>query len=383
MVMGRSLSGAADAAAIDRLHAIGVELTQETPGHLDRYLLATGERVAVVQIVDDHSVVLQSSVAAPAEPLVDPGSVSSMPSAALHSPREAETRLIAARFIVSGRDYVVIVGAGESTMHRATKLVATGAVVGVPVMALVAGLVTYVLVDRPLRAVRRAQDSQRQFVSDASHELRSPLATITAALELWHAHPELADGAMIGETILPEAHRMDSLLSDLLFLARSDETGTDRASGGLAVRDSDVDLDDVVADEVNRVRGSVGVAVRMQVTPVRVQGDREKLGRAVRNVIDNACRYAGSRVSIEVGREGSFAFVRIADDGPGIPQAERQRIFERFTRLEGDRDRSAGGAGLGLAIVWEVMAAHRGSVVVDDHSPGTVFTLRLPISQSQ
>jgi signal transduction histidine kinase len=217
------------------------------------------------------------------------------------------------------------------------------------------------------------QAAQRRFVSDASHELRSPLATITAALELAQGRPELLDRSLIDESLLPEAHRLHRLVEDLLLLARSDEQFELR-------KEVDVDLDDITDAEADRVRAITGLTVSTQIMHVRVTGDPRALSRLVRNLVDNAIRHANSTIRLECHRSRTHASIVVADDGPGVPPAERRRVFDRFVRLDSPRAREAGGAGLGLAIVAQIAEAHHGSIEVSESpSGGACFVLRLPL----
>lgn len=198
-----------------------------------------------------------------------------------------------------------------------------------------------------LARIEAGPAAQRRFVGDASHELRSPLATVITALDLAATRPGVLEPAVVQHTLLPEAHRMRQLVEDLLLLARADERG-------LPLRITDVDLDDVGGAEAHRLRSLGTVRVACTVHPVRVRGDATELGRVVRNLADNAARHARSSVSLSVSeQEASTAVVVVSDDGPGVPEPERERIFERFVRLDTDRARTAGGSGLGLAIVSE------------------------------
>ncbi|MCL2535054.1 MAG: HAMP domain-containing histidine kinase, partial [Nocardiaceae bacterium] len=214
--------------------------------------------------------------------------------------------------------------------------------------------------------------TQRRFVSDASHELRSPLATITAALELAHSKPELVDAALVDDTLLPEARRMRDLLEDLLTLARADEQG-------LTATATDVDLDDILFAEAARCRALPGIAVRTQIAPTRVHGDPGQLARMVRNLVDNAVRHAHNEIRLECRIHDGSAVITVQDDGPGVPEAQRARIFERFVRLDSPRTRDGGGTGLGLAIVSEIVAVHRGTVTVTEpEGGGARFVVALP-----
>jgi signal transduction histidine kinase len=213
-----------------------------------------------------------------------------------------------------------------------------------------------------------AQGVQRRFVADASHELRSPLATIATGLEL------MQNGTVDGSTVTAlrgETSRLNKLVEGLILLARADERG-------LHPRREEVDLDEVA--ELERGRPTDGAVVaEVRAVPVRVIGDRGQLARVVRNLVDNARRHARSRVLVTVGRDGDTAVIEVSDDGPGVPAAERARVFERFVRLDDARARSDGGSGLGLAIVAEVVAAHGGSVeVTDAPGGGALFRVRMP-----
>ena len=217
--------------------------------------------------------------------------------------------------------------------------------------------------------------AQQRFVSDASHELRSPLSTITTALELAHRRPDLLDDALIEDALLPEARRMRQLIEDLLILARSDESELEKF--GIVV---DVDLDDILFAEQKRIDGISAVTVAAAVAPVRVSGDPRALTRMVRNLVDNAVRHAETLVYLECSEAGNEAHIVIEDDGPGIPEAERERIFGRFVRLDQPRSRQGGGSGLGLAIASEIVAAHHGTISVNERvGGGSRFEVTIPV----
>jgi signal transduction histidine kinase len=215
---------------------------------------------------------------------------------------------------------------------------------------------------------------QRALVSDAAHELRSPLASIRLQLEVALGHPERQEWRETAEGVLEDTLRLARLAEDLLALARLDERG-----GALARREP-VDLDDLLRQTVDRyaeARVSVSV-VESAAEPVVVRGDAVDLGRVLTNLIDNAVRHAASKVRVSVGTAGGHAVLSIADDGHGIPEADRERVFNRFTRLDTARSRDDGGAGLGLAIVRETVRAHGGNVWLEDAMPGLRAVVHLP-----
>ncbi len=227
--------------------------------------------------------------------------------------------------------------------------------------------------NRMLERLEAAQHRQRRFVSDASHELRSPVATIRHHAEIALAHPERTSLPELAETVLAEDLRVQALVEDLLLLARSDE-------GTLGRGRQEVDVDDVVLDEARRLR--VAAAHRVdsgQVSGGRVVGDPAQLARLVRNLGDNAARHARSQVALGVREVDGWVVLTVDDDGPGIAEDDRARVFERFVRLDEARSRDGGGAGLGLAIVAEVAAAHAGSVAaLTGPLGGARIEVRLP-----
>jgi signal transduction histidine kinase len=217
--------------------------------------------------------------------------------------------------------------------------------------------------NRMLDRLEQAQARQQRFVSDASHELRSPVASIRQHAEVARAHPDRMRVEDLAETVLAEDLRVQRLVEDLLLLARLDERP------GLGRRA--VDLDDLVFEEADRLRHETGLHIdSTAVSAGRVEGDRAALRRALRNLGDNAGRHAHGRVALSLAeRDGSVALT-VDDDGSGIPEAERERVLERFVRLDEARDRDAGGSGLGLAIVAEVVRAHGGTVTITDSALG-------------
>lgn len=218
-----------------------------------------------------------------------------------------------------------------------------------------------------LAALEASVERQRRFVADASHELRSPIASLRTQLEVGAAHPELLDvpGA-VEDTV-----RLQQLAADLLLLARLD--AGERPGGAV------VDMGRLLREEVAQRSGDrVTVSVDAGEGP-EVTGARGQLARVVGNLLDNAQRHAATEVAAAVRAERGRVVLTVADDGEGVPPAERERIFERFVRLDDARTRDDGGAGLGLAIARDVARRHGGTLTVRS-SPrgGALFELRLP-----
>ncbi|MFE9040710.1 sensor histidine kinase [Streptomyces sp. NPDC007818] len=239
-----------------------------------------------------------------------------------------------------------------------------------------------------LAALEASVERRRRFVADASHELRSPIASLRTQLEVGVAHPELLDlpGA-VADTV-----RLQNLASDLLLLARLDADehparesfdlgGLLRAAVGRRAGDRipvDVDTDGLETDGAGTsapgasgVEGAGGTA--------RVAGSRGRVARVIGNLLDNAQRHARTVVAVQVRAEGAWVVLRVDDDGPGVPEADRERVFERFVRLDDARSRDEGGAGLGLAIARDIARAHGGDLTLTEApSGGARFEFRLP-----
>jgi signal transduction histidine kinase len=220
-----------------------------------------------------------------------------------------------------------------------------------------------------------AQQRQRRLVSDTAHELRSPIASIRAQLEVALDHPGQQDWPQTAQDVLADTLRLSSLAEDLLVLARLDEHQVRPAAG------RSVDLAVLVTEEAERSAGGrVPVTARIA-GPCVVTGDAEGLRRLLRNLIDNAMRYAKSGVEVAARREDEEAVLTVSDDGPGIPAADRERAFDRFVRLDDARSRDetqTGGAGLGLAIVRAIARTHGGSAYLEGGTPGLRAVVRLP-----
>ncbi|MGV9312015.1 sensor histidine kinase [Streptomyces sp. NPDC003691] len=310
-----------------------------------------------------------------------------------------------------GRTVTVYAGAPLAVEEHAVESVREAMLAGLPVLLLVVGSVTWLVTRRALRPVEgiRAEmaaitasedlsrrvpepatrdevarlarttnetlaaletsvERQRRFVADASHELRSPIASLRTQLEVGEAHPELLDvpGA-VADTV-----RLQQLAADLLLLARLD--------AGEKPGRARVDLAALAREQLSQRAGRDRVPVEAAAADgVEVLGSAGQLARVLGNLLDNAERHAAGAVTLSVRREGADAVLAVGDDGAGVPVAERERIFERFVRLDDARTRDEGGAGLGLAIARDVAVRHGGTLTVGE-SPtgGALFVLRLP-----
>ena len=324
--------------------------------------------------------------------------------------------LVVATTAAHGR--TVVFGQSMDPVDEPTRTLVTLLAIGLPVLLLVVGATTWRLVGRalvPVDAIReqvdaisataldrrvpepstrdevgrlaatmnrmldrlqKAQLRERRFVADASHELRSPIAAIRQHAEVALAHPELADG--LAGVARAESLRMQALVDDLLLLAQADEHRSD-------LRRRPVDVDDLVLAEAHRLRdaGTAEVDTR-GVSAARIDGDPVALRRMLRNLVDNAVRHACRRIGLLLYEQDGWAVLHVDDDGPGIPVADRSRVFERFVRLDDARVNVDGGSGgLGLAIVAEVVAAHGGEVQIGDApSGGARVTVRIPLLTS-
>jgi signal transduction histidine kinase len=225
-----------------------------------------------------------------------------------------------------------------------------------------------------LERLEAAQTRQARFVSDASHELRTPIAVIRHELEIALQTTGTEHWAAVGADVLDEDLRMERLVDDLLFIARHERERTDHAATGVLV-----DVDDVVLTETRR--GAITKTVDITgVSAGQIRGKPDEIARVIRNLLDNALRHARTTVALHVASGGGSVVVDVDDDGPGVPEADRDRVFERFARLDDSRTRTSGGSGLGLAIVGEIVADHHGTVTVT-RSPslgGARFTVTLP-----
>ncbi len=412
----RYLLAGVDDATAGRVRSIASALSTTSPDGLDVALLATNQRVIAIQLVGPNGDVVKRGGATPTTPLVPVNRFDSHLLRGLSDDEVAkdDMRVSGQRVDTPHGSYTIIVGGGSEAVEATARTVALLLACGAPIIVGVAAAATYRLVRRSLQSVdairsrvseisasdlaervpvpgssdeisalavtmndmlarlEASHRAQQRFVGDASHELRSPLTTIISGLEAAQDHPELLNTGLASTTLLPEAHRMQTLIDDLLLLARADEQR-------LVTRTKEVSVAEVAETEVARARQHAGCAIESVITPVRIVGDSAAISRVIRNLLDNAVRHATSRVEVCVGHRDREAMIAISDDGPGIAAKDRVRVFERFVRLDSDRSRSNGGAGLGLAIVAELVAAHGGTVSIEARPVrGTTLLVSLP-----
>jgi signal transduction histidine kinase len=224
-----------------------------------------------------------------------------------------------------------------------------------------------------LHRLDAARGRQRAFVADAAHELRSPLTNMRTELEVAQRLPDTTDWPALAGDLLTDVDRLSRLVDDLLLLARAD----DETTRAVQRRGEEVELGQLLAEVAGRYPA---VEYERPAVPLRMVGERDAIGRVVANLLDNAVRHANSSVRLLVAADGAYQLISVSDDGPGIPAAERERVFDRFTRLDDARARDAGGSGLGLAIVRELVRRDGGTVALRGASPppGLRVDVRLP-----
>jgi signal transduction histidine kinase len=402
-----TLRGNVQDAATRQAVAVAAKLDHGTP---PQALVISDSDEEFVQVVDTRGDVLVSTPRHP-ELLT---SITANGSATLHLAGEDDPFLAVVRSANDGARRVVVARTLEP-VQQATGVVTRFLLFGLPLFLAFVALVAYAVVGRALRPVgaitdevdritsralhRRvpvpvgddevaalarttnrmldrlddAQQRQTQFVSDASHELRSPVATIRQHAEVALAHPDRVTTSELAATVLAEDLRMARLVDDLLVLARADEHA-------LVLRRRPVDLDDLVFDEANRLRATTAHRVETTgLTACRLDADEIALRRVLRNLADNAARHARTHVAFSTVAANGDVVVRVDDDGNGVPMDDRTRVFERFVRLDAARSRDGGGTGLGLAVAAGLVRAHAGTITVDD-SPlgGARFEVHLP-----
>jgi signal transduction histidine kinase len=410
----RSLEAGLVSTAHEEISAIAAQLAD---GASPQQVVITGGDDVVVQLIAaDGRVIASDHRAAMHRPLMtSPGAANDM---AVPGQKDLYTA-VARRVRDNGSVDLIVVGRSTEQTDRARNVTAALLVVAVPTVVAALGLIVWLSIGRALRpveAMRREADSitsahlhrrlrlppgsdeiprlavtlnemldridqshqvQRQFISDASHELRSPLSTIRQSAEVARSYPDRVSIESLADDVLAESDRLTSLVNALLLLARLDNTGPLTA-------DEPVDVDDLVLTEVDRIRAGAG-DIRFDVSQLsggQVHGSPVLLRQVVQNLLDNAVRHAESQVSVSLHEQVGWVELYVDDDGVGVPVDERTHVFERFVRLDQARAREAGGAGLGLAIVRKIVDASGGTVELGSAPLGGArFSVTLPAAQ--
>ncbi|MDQ1537553.1 MAG: hypothetical protein QOE58_1946, partial [Actinomycetota bacterium] len=349
MLLQHALIGSVQDVAATRAGEVATLLHAEESDAIGEQLIETNRAGQIVQVVSSRGTVLASSTPRVAKvPLSTDspglGQIRHTVVDVLAAPREDDPYVISARGAVDdhGKRYTVIVASPIGGQRESVRTVLSYLLLGLPMVVLLVGAATWVLVGRALHPVdlirarvhgigaaqladrvpvppsgdeiarlavtmnqmldrlQNAQTAQRRFVADASHELRSPLATLTAALGVAASDPTGRTWRDLHEVMEAEADRMTRLVGDLLLLAKADDDG-------LRLTRSDVDLDDLLDAETRRLRAWDGLRIDAEIVPVRVIGDADRLSQVVRNLADNAARYAEHQIRLAVLREGDNA----------------------------------------------------------------------------
>jgi signal transduction histidine kinase len=408
-----------NAAATDRADQLTTALAADDPSALQAALSPDAPGRTVAQVLDPSGRVIAASMAlageGPMSALRPPAGKRLQETRHLPIGQDAPFRIITEGVATPSGVRTALVAESMDSVDDATEAIIAAVLAGLPVLAIIVGVATFLFVGRTLRPVEAmsrqaatitahslhtrlpvpfaddeiaalattmntmlnrietASAAQRRFVADASHELRSPLATIHANADLLVAAglPEAEAGP--ATRIHTESRRMAKLVDDLLLLARVDDQA-------LRIRHEDVDLDDLVYAQRDRVTlEQPHLLVEGRVEPVRITGDPDQLHRVLRNLVDNAVRHARKTVTISVTARDGVGEIVIGNDGPPIPAADRERIFDRFVRLDDSRSRLGGGAGLGLAIARDIVTAHGGTLTADNLADGAMMRIRIRI----
>lgn len=406
--MQRNVTSAARLRAVDLVASI--ESGQPLPS------LTTRDDDVFVQIVDEEGTILASSPSLEGDPVVaslQPGGAT-----VVEQPPNGDDDpfvVVAQEARTPDGSLTVLVGRNLDLVGETTVAVIGTLAAGVPLLILVVGITTWKVTGRSLSPVEHmrqevadvshadlsrrlhvppgddeitrlartlnqmlerldeAHRREQRFVSDASHELRNPIATIRHLTEVALAHPDRTSVETMAAEILAEDLRLQDLAEGLLLLARADEHT-------LEMSRISIDLDDLVLEEARRLKERTTLRIETtKISAARTVGDRAQLQRVLRNLGDNAARHASATIGFSVQSSDEGASFTVDDDGPGVAHEARHLIFERFARLDEARDRERGGAGLGLSIVKEIVSAHEGRVVVGE-SPlgGARFEVFLP-----
>jgi signal transduction histidine kinase len=427
-MLQQSLVAGIDANLASRAQEVAAQA--ETANGIRGTIPATAQQTSLVQVLDAHGTVVAATANMRGDggeyesPVLTnpPASGRTDTSTLTDSPldRGGAFRVLAKPIVMKGGPGWVYVATSLNPVQAATSSVILLFAIGLPLLLIIVGFTVFRAVAQALKPVDRIRkqasaisavdltqrvpvpDSndeigklaaamnqmlgrleasairQNQFIGDASHELRSPLTALRAQVDVAMAHPEAAEATRVLGIVHEQVARMSMLTEDLLFLARSTEAAP-------MVLPASVDLDELVLGEVHRLRELHGPDIVLErVDATRILGSHRDLARALRNLADNACDHAETEIRIALTIHNAVAEITVTDDGGGVPLADRERLFERFTRIEDARSRnlSGGGFGLGLAIARQIALSHGGTLTVHDRADGhhgAEFLLRIPL----
>jgi signal transduction histidine kinase len=410
VVMYRLQLNSADRTIQSQLRTYATQIQQSaTDGTFPRTLPASVlDPTAQAQVLAPDGTVLAATrnlAGRPALYMLAPGSGTPVRQPAADGVLASDLSVYGEHATAGGRPVTIITTTGTYLRSQINQTFARLLVIGVPFLLVLAGGTVWLVVGRALRPVEqirgavtaitladlsqrvpepgtgdeigrlartmndmlaRLDDSaarQRRFVADASHELRSPLTAIRTGLEVGLSHPDRAPWPEIARRAVRQSQRLEHLIAELLVLAKADAQQA-------AARRQPLDLAALLAD-LRDATLAPGISIDLSVPPGTVTaGNQEDLSRMFRNLLDNAVRYARHRVAITAAAGPDGVVVEIADDGPGIPAEERERVFGRFVRLDVSREQASGSAGLGLAIAREIAAAHDATIVLTEAPDG-------------
>lgn len=429
VLLQQSLVAGIDANLASRAQEVAVQA--ETAHGIRGTIPSTAQQTSLVQVIDAHGTIVAATANMRGDDNEYESPVLTNPPVSGHAATSTLTdspldrggafRVLAKPIVMKGAPGWVYVATSLDPVRAATSSVILLFAIGLPLLLIIVGFTVWRAVSQALRPVDliRKQASgisavdltqrvpvpgsndeigklaaamnqmlgrleasairQNQFIGDASHELRSPLTALRAQVDVALAHPQATEVTRVLGIVHEQVTRMSMLTEDLLFLARSTEVAP-------MVLPASVDLDELVLGEVHRLRELHGPDIVLErVDATRILGSHRDLARALRNLTDNACDHAETEIRIALIVHNAVAEITVTDDGDGVPLADRERLFERFARIEDARSRnlSGGGFGLGLAIARQIALSHGGTLTIHDRADGNrgaEFLLRIPLS---
>ncbi|OMH27643.1 hypothetical protein BKD30_03070 [Tersicoccus phoenicis] len=424
VLLQNALTASTETVLRTKVSDVAAQIHTQDVEEAGRSIATAGAADLLVQIVDSSGrVVAASDPSLRSAPLtsttVAPGQttlvrVSSPPGVRTDGDEDYEVAATGAT-AGSGANYTVLAARSAGVTSSTVRTVALFLVAATPLLLVIVGVAVGVLVGRSLRQVERirsqvagidahrlgtrvdvpgtrdelaalattmnamlariesADTAQRRFVSHASHELRSPLSTLRTGLEVSVRDDTGQSWRSMAPLLQAETVRMGRLVEDLLTLSKTDDSG-------FAVDREELDLDDVLTGELARLQAAGAQRITARIVPARVRGDAGRLAQVLRNVLDNADRHARSAIRVELATTGGEAVLQIDNDGDPVPPGERERVFDRFVRLDESRDRDTGGSGLGLTVARSLVRAHDGTITTGEAPDGFCrFEIRIPL----